>query len=176
MEDIPMQDDEHIALSSVDVDSRSAISKKIAIGSLAICLLLSLVTTVSAVTHKSSQNEILNNMLNSLQSQTDTSPTFDTSWVPDGFTIWPSDSNVAYQWVADPVCNDYTCNQATFISQNGCPANFYAALNFLDSSDSVIGYTNATLPSLLPMQKAILRFEDTSNSAASAQMSDITCQ
>lgn len=110
---------------------------------------------------------------------TDSSVTVpDTSWIPKGFYQWSNDPNVAFRWAPDGYsCNQYenSCYKAIFISQTGCPTQFYAAINLLDSSGSVIDYSNATLPNLLPMQRATLDFEDVNGNSKSAQMSEITC-
>lgn len=100
-------------------------------------------------------------------------PTPLVDWYPAGFHVWPSDHNVAFKW-ADGSCDYYSCVYAKFITQYGC-SSFYAAVNFLDSSDAVIDYSNGTLPSLAPMQIAKLRFDDIEGNSSSTQMSEIRC-
>lgn len=102
-----------------------------------------------------------------------------TDWIPKGFEQWSSDANIAYRWAPDGyTCNQYetSCYKAIFISQNGCPTEFYAAINLLDSAHTVITYSNGTLPSLQPLQKATLDFQDVQGDSKFAQMSTITCQ
>jgi hypothetical protein len=102
-----------------------------------------------------------------------------TNWFPAGFHQWSQDSNMAVMWAPKGyTCKQYenACYKAIFISKNGCPTEFYAAINLLDSSDSVITYSNGTLPSLLPMQKATIDFDDIDGTSKSAQMSTITCR
>ena len=103
------------------------------------------------------------------------SGSWDASWVPTGFTAWTEDSNIAWRWAKKNNCQDYGCISAEFISQNGCPTGLYAALNWLDSNDSVVSYANDTIPSLLPMQIAKLRFDDYEDIGKSGQMSTIRC-
>ena len=100
-------------------------------------------------------------------------PTVTADWFPAGFHVWPDDPNVAFKW-ANGSCDYYKCTFANFISQYGC-SSFYAAVNLLDSSDAVIGYSNGTLPSLAPMQIAKLRFDDIEGNSSSSLMSEIKC-
>lgn len=74
-------------------------------------------------------------------------------------------------------CKQYEdrCYDAIFISQKGCPTGFYAAINLLDATGNVTDYSNGSLPSLLPMQKATIDFQDINGTSKSAQMSTITC-
>jgi len=102
-----------------------------------------------------------------------------SNWYPSGFVQWAQDSNVAFRWASGYSCNvDATngCYKAIFISQNGCSSEFYAAINLLDASKNVIDYSNATLPTLQPMQRATLEFDDIQGNSKSAEMSQITCQ
>jgi len=100
----------------------------------------------------------------------------DDSWVPTGFTAWYLDTDVAYRYPGTKNCDDYNCVDIEFVTRYGC-SDFYVAANYLDGPDgNVIGYDNATLPSLRPLQKAKLRFEDTSNTSFDWQISDISCR
>ena len=140
-------------------------------------LALSLVTTISFV-GTSSTNTISSESSafdDILESDALGSGSWDASWVPAGFTAWTEDSNIAWRWAAKNNCQDYGCISAEFISQNGCPTGLYAALNWLDSNDSVVSYANDTIPSLLPMQIAKLRFDDYEDIGKSGQMSTIRC-
>ena len=101
---------------------------------------------------------------------------FDDSWAPSGFNVWSDNSNIAYRWALKNNCDNYGCVQAEFISKDGCPNSFYAAVNWLDSNDSVISYDNSTLPSLSSMQIAKLRFDDIEGSSETAQMAEISCR
>lgn len=99
----------------------------------------------------------------------------DTSWVPSGYQAWSSDSSVAWKWSSKSNCDYYSCISAEIISRDGCPSGLYAALNWLDNNDSVVSYSNESLPSLLPMQAAKLRFDDIQETGDSGQMAEINC-
>ena len=102
-----------------------------------------------------------------------------TNWYPKGFHEWQNDSNIAFRWAPTGFsCNQYetSCYKAIFISETGCPTEFYAAINLLDSTGSVIDFSNGSLPSLQPMQKATIDFQDIHGTSRQAQMSQITCQ
>lgn len=151
------------------IDSRKALSKKIAISSLAVSMILTLIAVVSAVSGSESSTT-------QAPSVSDWSLPATTDWAPEGFTVWRDDPNVAYKWAAKNNCDYYGCISAEFISKTGCPNSFYAALNWLDSADSVISYDNATLPRLNPMQIAKLRFDDAEGNSVSGQMAEINCR
>ena len=179
-EEIPTS--EFIMSTSDPIDSRANLAKKIGIFGLVASLLLSLITVIAVVNHKSQSQASLAALASALDSLSSTDNSSgssgDISWIPTGYTAWSSNSNVAYKWSASNSyqCDSFTCVEASIISQTGC-SDLYAAVNWLDSTNgSVIGYGNATLPSLAPLQVAKLKFDDTSNSAKSAQMSDITCR
>jgi len=102
-----------------------------------------------------------------------------SNWYPAGFHQWSQDGNMAVMWAPKGYsCKQYEnrCYDAIFISQNGCPTEFYAAINLLDAAGNVTDYSNGTLPSLLPMQKATIDFQDINGTSKSAQMSTITCR
>ncbi len=100
----------------------------------------------------------------------------DDIWIPTGFTAWDLDTDVAYRYPGKYNCDDYNCIDIEFVSRYGC-GDFYAAANYLDGPDgNVIGYDNATLPSMQPLQKAKLRFEDTSNTSTHWQIAEIICR
>lgn len=92
--------------------------------------------------------------------------------MPDGFIEW--NDTLGFRWVKGN-CDSYTdyCATAEFISKNGC-SYFYAAINLLDTSGAVVGYTNESLPRLSPLQRAKLTFGFFEN-AEKVQMADITC-
>jgi len=168
-----MDNDElEIIETHIQVDGREKFAKKLAVVSLALAVIFSGTATTAYLVHRSKTKAEVDSLLASLSKY---SSGGDTSWVPAGYRAWSSDSNVAYKWVNDQSCSEFTCTHASFVTQNGC-TSFYAAVNFLDSAGNVIGYGNATLPSLQPMQAAVLRFDDTSNSSKSSQMSEINCR
>jgi hypothetical protein len=85
----------------------------------------------------------------------------DSSWVPSTYIQYSN--SIAYNFPAKQDCSaEFTyCFQYEFMTKNGCPSGFYAALNWKDKSGAVLDYTNATLPSLQPMQVAKLTFNFT---------------
>ncbi|CAB4757182.1 unannotated protein [freshwater metagenome] len=84
----------------------------------------------------------------------------DTSWIPNEY-IQYSDS-LAWSFPKQTCTPSFTyCFQYSFISKNGCPSGFYAAINWKDKSEAVVDYTNETLPSLQPLQVAKLTFQFT---------------
>jgi len=164
--------------NSID-DHRKSLAKQIGLFGLIISIIASSITVASYLHSRSlAQDELAALSASIADSSASNSTQSDTSWVPQGYTAWPEDSNVAWKWVSSSTCSEdgVTCSHASFISLTGCTSNFYAAVNFLDQSGSVIGYGNATLPSLPAMQTATLEFDDSSNSAKSSEMSQITCQ
>ena len=159
-----------------NLDKREKLAREIAkiVGVTALALSL-----VSTVTFANSSSNSLSSELSSIEDLLDSDAfntnSWDDSWVPSGFTAWSEDSNIAWKWAVKNNCNEYDCITAEFISQYGCPSGLYVALNWLDRNDSVVGYTNETLPSLLPMQNAKLTFEDYDEVSSSGQISTIRC-
>ena len=83
---------------------------------------------------------------------------------------------MAYRYPGTQNCDDFNCVDIEFVSHYGC-SDFYASANYLDGPDgNVIGYDNATLPSLQPLQKAKLKFEDTSYTSTHWQIAEIICR
>ena len=159
-----------------NLDKREKLAREIAKIVGVTALALSLVATVSFVNSSSNSfSSELSSIEDLLDSDAFNTNSWDDSWVPTGFTAWSEDSNIAWKWAAKNNCNEYACITAEFISQYGCPSGLYVALNWLDRNDSVVGYTNETLPSLLPMQNAKLNFEDYDEVSSSGQISTIRC-
>ena len=158
------------------MDKRERLAKEIAKIVGVTALALSLVATVTfANSSSNSFSSELSALDDLLDSDTYNTNSWDVSWVPTGFTAWSVDSNIAWRWASKDNCNDYDCVTAEFISHYGCTSGFYVALNWLDGNKSVVGYTNETLPSLLPMQNAKLTFEDYEETSSSGQISTISC-
>jgi len=165
--------------AKLTVDPREKTARSIKIVAGVASIILSLVS-IAAITNQSS-NSILNvqDILDSYDStivpDSTSDSSWDLSWVPSGYTAWAEDSNLAWKWGANNNCTDYGCVTAQFISRDGCPQSFYAAVNWLDGNDSVVSYANATLPSLNAMQSAKLNFDDIEGTSKSAQMASISC-
>jgi hypothetical protein len=163
---------------SISVDKRVRDSREIAKWFFGISIVLMVITIIASVGSSSTRISAVDEFLAS-QSNTSNTPdtsSWDSSWVPSGFTAWSTDSNVAWKWVDKSNCDNYSCVTAEFISRDGCPSGLYAAINWLDSSDAVVSYDNATLPSLLAMQTAKLRFDDIQELGKSGQMAEISCR
>lgn len=158
------------------LDKREKLAREIAKIAGSAAITLSLIATVSFLSadSNSSISDIFTND-ESVESETFESNKWDDSWVPVGYTAWASDSNIAWRWASKDDCNNYRCITAEFISQYGCPSGLYVALNWLDKNDSVVGYTNETLPSLLSRQNAKLTFEDYEDVSNQGQISSIKC-
>ena len=157
-------------------DKREKLAREIAKIVGVTSLVLSLVATVSFINSSSnSLSSELSSFEDLLDSDAYNTNSWDDSWVPTGFTAWSEDSNIAWKWAAKNNCDEYSCITAEFISLGGCATGLYVALNWLDRNDSVVGYTNETLPSLLAMQKAKLTFEDYEEVSSSGQISTISC-
>ena len=169
--------EDQAAISRVDPREKTARSIKFVTGVASIILSL---ISIAAITSQSS-NSILNvqDILDSYDStivpDSTSDSSWDSSWVPSGYTVWAEDSNLAWKWGSNNNCTDYGCVSAQFISRDGCPQSFYAAVNWLDGNDSVVSYANATLPSLNSMQSAKLKFDDIEGTGKSAQMASISC-
>lgn len=161
-------------------ESKSDLPKKLGLGALAIGVALTLlaVSTAGAPNSAKSVSSYDSSFTASSDSSGDTLVSPDTSssdWAPAGYTVWSNDSNVAWKWNTTSSCTDqYSCWRADFISQTGC-SYFYAAVNILDSNSAVVDYTNASLPSLQPMQTATLQFNDINNAGSTGQMAVINC-
>jgi hypothetical protein len=161
-----------------EIDKRENLSKIIArvFGIASLVLSITATSLIATASTTSSFDDLYN------YSASDDTSYYDDSWVPAGFEIWADDSNIAWKWSsqADYECDPYRCIEAQFISRDGCPTNFYAAVNWLDAGvnedGAVIGYDNSSLPSLYPMQVAKVKFDDPSDLGLSAQISEIDCR
>jgi len=153
---------------------RELLARKISIWFVATAIVLSIVSLISSSTNSSDSLSFDSASTSGLDNNSNAAS--DTSWVPSGFKLWANDSNIAWEWKATANCGDYGCVNAYFISRDGCPNGLYAAVNWVDGSGTVLSYANATLPSLSPLQKANLKFEDIEGNSKSAQMSEINCR
>jgi hypothetical protein len=161
----------------IPVDKRVKQSRDIAKWFFGISIALMLISIVASVGSGSTRTSAIDELLSSQSDTSDTS-NWDSSWVPSGFTVWSTDSNIAWKWAekGSYKCDNYGCISVEFISRDGCPTGLYAALNWLDSNDAVVAYDNATLPSLLAMQTAKLRFDDVQELGKSGLMAEINCR
>lgn len=158
------------------IDKRVAQSKEIVKWFFLISVVLMLISVISTVNTSSPYSNALEDIISSTQLDSPDTSSVDINWAPAGFTLWSSDSNIAWEWSAKNDCDQYGCITAYFISRDGCPNGLYAAINWLDANGAAVSYDNATLPSLRPMQKAKLRFEDILDSGKTGQMAEINCR
>ncbi len=182
-EDSTFNENPVVQNEAAEIDTRKLLAERIAIVAGALALCFSLIATINFA-GSSSSSSALSDLLSSSSalSGNDASTAADTSWVPSGFTVWSGNPNIAWRWAKS---NTFTCSngvgciEAEFLSQNGCPSGLYAAINWLDAppdqNGSVVSYANATLPSLLAMQVAKLRFDDIEGISKSGQMAEIRC-
>ena len=79
------------------------------------------------------------------------------NWVPEGFDIWESD--VAYKWVENPICDSSSvCAAIQIVTNKDCPNNLYAELILQDKDYVQYDYTNDSQGSLSRGSKAELTF------------------
>lgn len=91
----------------------------------------------------------------------DYAPEAPVEWAPAGFDTY--DDDLAVKWVTNE--GDWPCDDCNFwklkvISQYGCPNGVYGEINMLDANDTVVNWTNDSIPSLGSNQSAILIFEN----------------
>lgn len=161
------------------VDPRASLARRLAIIFVAVSVVLSGITSVSLLNSNSQDYSYSSDFGTDTYDDAATDEDYwDDSWVPYGFTAWGDDSSLAYKYSDSGSydCDNYNCVEVSFVSEYDCPSNFYAAANYLDGPDgNVIGYDNASLPSIRAGQIAKFLFEDTSNTSLNWQISDISC-
>jgi hypothetical protein len=98
-------------------------------------------------------------------------------WYPDGFTVWSDDANLAFKY-GSGACKSYAtegCWHIKIASRLGCKSDLYAELNEMDSSGSVVGFTNATIGYLAAGQIANLEFDVLTPGVHNGVLSKINC-
>lgn len=101
--------------------------------------------------------------------------TYDPNWPPAGFTDW--DGEVAYKWTTsttDSSCDGCTYSTMDVTSLYGCD-DLYVEVNFTDSSDSVVDWSNDTASYLSAGQIAKLEFDTYEDYADSTEVTEISC-
>jgi hypothetical protein len=163
-------------IASTPVDPRASLARRLAIIFVAISVVLSGITSASLLGSNVDDYSYADDFGTDYYDDSATDDLgWDSSWVPIEFTAWTDDSNIAWRWADDHDCSDYSCVTAEFISEYGCPSGLYVAVNWLDEYDNVVSYTNESLPSLLAMQTAKLRFDDYEEIGDSGQIAEISC-
>jgi len=99
------------------------------------------------------------------------------SWEPANFKVWSDNPNVAWRWLKGNEfrCTADSCWGMLIIAKEGCTNSLYAELSVLDANNVKIGYTNDSIGSTLPMQKAKMIFNTYEEDAKSATISKISC-
>ena len=112
-------------------------------------------------------------------SSTSSASTYDSSWIPTGFTAYADDENVAWRWGTTSETNctydSGSCWSAIVITRDGCPSGIYAEISILDKSGVQIDYTNDTTTRVLPKARVKLTFDTFNDQAEKAQIGKISC-
>jgi hypothetical protein len=105
-------------------------------------------------------------------------PVIDKSWVPAGYD-WQNDE-FAVKWVTDE--GDWPCDNCNFwklkvVPHYDCNRGVYAELNMLDYAETVVDWTNDSLPSLSAGQTGLLIFENYpyDEGIDAGQLTELTC-
>lgn len=118
--------------------------------------------------------------LDSSVDQTTVEPTpTPVDWAPKGFTQY--DDSLAFKYTTNAgawPCEDCNFWKVTVVANVDCPGGVYAELNMMDSSDTVVDWTNDTVSYLAAGKKAILKFEHYpyDSSIKTGQLTKLSCQ
>lgn len=163
-------------MASMPVDPRASLARRLAVIFIAVSVVLSGISSFALLGNKVDDYSYAEDFGTDYYDDSASDDlSWDSSWIPAGFSAWTDDSNIAWRWADKNDCTDYSCLSAEFISEFGCPRGLYVAVNWLDGNDNVVSYTNESLPSLLAMQTAKLRFDDYEEISDSGQISEISC-
>lgn len=100
-----------------------------------------------------------------------------TDWAPAGFTQW--DDDIAYRFATDENTSD--CSDCTYwfievYANNDCSNGVYAAMNFEDAYETVVDWSNDTLPALYAGQTGLLEFDHYPyEDDMTGRLTDLTC-
>jgi hypothetical protein len=127
-----------------------------------------------------SGDNTVNSSSNSSSSSSSDIPTYDDSWIPEGFSGVPDDDNVAWRWATTSETNctysSGSCWSVVMISKNGCPNGIYSELAILDSSGVQIDFTSDSTTRVLPNTKVKLTFDTFNEEAEKARIGEISCR
>lgn len=108
-----------------------------------------------------------------------TGPPVAEGWsVPAGFTRVPDEDAIVFRWLDD---SEFSCDIGDqcwgmeVIARDGCASSLYVELNIEDASGTAVGYTNDTVGSLKPDQKARLVFDNLEATGRKASIGDVSC-
>ena len=100
----------------------------------------------------------------------------DTSWIPSDFNGYSKDSNIAWRWAKDKEvdCDYGSCWGIMILAKDGC-SSMYAEINIFDKNEIQIDWTNESTSIIQPMQKVLLSFSESNDSAQFAQIAELNC-
>lgn len=101
--------------------------------------------------------------------------TYNPDWPPTGFTDY--DGEVAYKWTTsttDSDCSGCTYSTMDVTALYGCDS-LYVEVNFLDSTGSIVDWSNDTVSSLSAGQTARLEFDTWEDYADQTEITDVSC-
>lgn len=96
----------------------------------------------------------------------------------DGFDLYPDTWQCIYwKWAEDGSlnCGYFDCWAIYVIPEDGCPSSLYIELNLLDSAGNIIGYTNELLGAVPAGYSAFVKFDDYTDEASSAYITELSC-
>jgi hypothetical protein len=106
--------------------------------------------------------------------------TYDDSWIPNGFTGFTTDDNLAWRWGTKKETNctySYgSCWSVVVVTKEGCPSGIYGEIAILDKSDVQIDYTNDTTTLVPAGEKVKMTFDTFNEEAETARLSKLTCR
>lgn len=95
-------------------------------------------------------------------------------WYPAGYNDY-GDGNLAWKWSHSSCTLGDSCWHMKVVAASGCMSGLYAEINILDSSGSVIDYSNDLIPRLGSGQTALLEFSTYNSSARAGQLVEFKC-
>ncbi|NBQ97719.1 MAG: hypothetical protein EBT26_03385 [Microbacteriaceae bacterium] len=96
-------------------------------------------------------------------------------WYPEGYKESPDDSNMAWKWARGISCSyGDSCWHVKVISAVTC-TDVYAEINIMDSSGSIIDWTNDTLGYLAPGNVGTLEFRTYNDYAQTGSLTKLHC-
>ena len=106
--------------------------------------------------------------------------TYDESWIPTGFTGYPTDDNVAWRWGTKSETNctysSGACWSVIVTTKDGCPSGIYGEIAILDKSDVQVDYTNDTTTQVPAGTKVKMTFDTFNDEAETARLSELPCR
>lgn len=97
-------------------------------------------------------------------------------WYPKGYE--EIEDGLAVKFIRGAGSDCYDCSYWTVdvVSEYGCPSGLYIEMNIFDANDTVIDWTNDTVASLGPGQKARMQFVTYNDNSDSGQITEVNCR